>query len=83
MTTVVVGLNKGEQSAEALAALAELSSTERLMHNIQVAFEAADIPLTEYTTLDASGLGRILSPSIVATAARLLLEETRGQWSQR
>lgn len=53
------------------------------MHDMQAAFEAAEVPMAEYTAFDASGLSRILPPRLVARAARRLLEETRERWSRR
>eukprot|EP00904_Undaria_pinnatifida_P014095 jgi/Undpi1/9816/HiC_scaffold_27.g12270.m1 len=75
--------HQGELSAESQAALDALSPPERLLHDVQAAFEAADKPISEYTSLDAEGLARVLSPSIVARATRLLLGDTRGQWGRR
>lgn len=77
------GAGKGELSPEAQAALDALSPPERLLHDIQAAFEAADKPMSEYTSLDAEGLARLLSPSLVARAAGLLLRDTRRQWGRR
>lgn len=72
-----------ELSAEAQAARDALSPTERLLHDMQAAFEAADVPFSEYPTLDARGLSRLLPSSIVARSARLLLETTWRRWAPR
>lgn len=77
------GAAKAELSPEAIAALDALPPTERLLADIQAAFEAADVPMSDYTNLDSGGLARLLSPSIVARSARLLLEEKRTQWACR
>ncbi|CBJ32377.1 conserved unknown protein [Ectocarpus siliculosus] len=72
---------EAEPSPEAQAALEALPPKERLLADVQAAFEAADMPMSEYTALDAGGLARVLSPSIIARAARLVLEEKRLQWT--
>ncbi|CAM9594694.1 unnamed protein product [Hapterophycus canaliculatus] len=78
------GATKAEASQEAqAAALAALPPPDRLLAEIHAAFEAADVPISEYTNLDARGLSRLLPPSIVARSARLLLENTRLQWACR
>lgn len=81
--TRLTGANKGDQAADIQAALADLPPAERLMHDMQAAFEAAEVPMTEYTTFDARELSRILPPPLVARAARRLLEETRERWLRR
>lgn len=77
------GAAKAEPSPEAQAALEALPPKERLLADVQAAFEAADMPMSEYTALDVGGLARVLSPSIIARAARLVLEEKRLQWTCR
>lgn len=77
------GAAKAEVSPEAIAALDALPPTERLLADIQAAFEAADVPMSDFNTLDAGALARLLSPSIVARSARLLLKEKRSQWACR
>lgn len=71
---------KGEPSTEAQAKLDTLSPKERLLRDIQTAFEAADVPISEYTTFDARGLSQLLPPVLVARAARCLLEDMRQRW---
>lgn len=63
--------------------MAALSPPERLLHDMQAAFDTADVPMSEYTNLDARGLGRLLPPLLVARLTRVLLEETRSQWTRR
>lgn len=74
---------KAEPSPEAQAALAALPPTERLLADVQAAFEAADVPMSEYANLDAGGLACLLPPSVVARSARLFLEEKIAQWACR
>ncbi|CAM9471679.1 unnamed protein product [Ectocarpus sp. 13 AM-2016] len=77
------GAAKAEPSPEAQAALEALPPKERLLADVQAAFDAADMLMSDYTALDAGGLARVLSPSIIARAARLVLEEKRLQWTCR
>ena len=72
-----------EPSPEAQAALAALPPTERLLADVQAAFEAAEVPMSDYTSLDAAGLACLLPPSVVARSARLFLEEKTAQWACR
>lgn len=65
------------------AALAALPPTERLLADVQAAFEAAEVPMSDYTSLDAAGLAWLLPPPVVARSARLFLEEKMAQWSCR
>lgn len=74
---------KAELSPEAQAALAALPPTERLLADVQAAFEAADVPMSDYTSLDAGGLAGLLPPSVVARSARLFLEENTTRWACR
>lgn len=74
---------KAEPSPEAQAALATLPPTERLLADVQAAFEAADVPMSDYTNLDAAGLACLLPPSVVARSTRLFLEEKIAQWACR
>lgn len=53
------------------------------MHNMRAAFEVAEVPMSEYTSFDARGLSGILPPTLVAEAARLVLEEATGRWLRR
>lgn len=39
--------------------------------------------MSDYTNLDAEGLARLLSPSLIGRSARLLLEEKITQWACR
>lgn len=79
----LAGAVKGELAPEAQAALAALPPAERLLVDIQAAFEAANVALSEYTNLGPKELAGLLSPSLVARSARLLLEEKKDQWARR
>lgn len=83
MCLCVAGAAKGEPTPESEAALATLPPAERLLHDIGVAFEAADVPMSDYTTLDAEGLARLLPASLIARSARLMLEGARIRWGRR
>lgn len=73
----------GNKDKEALAALESLTPLERLFHDIQTAFEDNNIPMVEYSTLDAGKLARLLPIPLVAKSTRLFLEKTKPRWSRR
>lgn len=73
----------GNKDKEALAALEGLTPLERLFHDIQTAFKDSNIPMVEYSTLDAGKLARVLPAPLVVKSARLFLERTKARWSRR
>lgn len=84
LTTSPEGSSKVEHPPETRRVSgASLSPANRLLHDIASAVESADVPMSEYATLDARELGRIIPPALLAKAARSLLVQTQHRWKTR